>query len=169
MYRVVLLPIIRSAYLQHLVFVRPLLLPAAIAAGSSNGVTNTRCRRCSCLSSWWWVVVPPEICRAVSRKINCVTLHLVGCILQYYYDARTREHSIAVTVFAIATHSIWRSSIAFIKTQTRGSSIRETVFAMHISSVWTWGNTSRFLLSNFIHTVVISPFNGNILSNTFLI
>jgi len=30
-------------YLQHLVFVTPLLLPAAIAAGSSNGVTNTRC------------------------------------------------------------------------------------------------------------------------------
>jgi hypothetical protein len=26
-------------YLQHLVFVRPLLLPAAIAAGSSNGLT----------------------------------------------------------------------------------------------------------------------------------
>jgi hypothetical protein len=26
-------------YLQHPVFVRPLLLPAAIAAGSSNGVT----------------------------------------------------------------------------------------------------------------------------------
>ena len=28
-------------YLQHLVFVTPLLLPAAIAAGSSNSVTNT--------------------------------------------------------------------------------------------------------------------------------
>ena len=28
-------------YLQHQVFVTPLLLPAAIAAGSSNGVTNT--------------------------------------------------------------------------------------------------------------------------------
>jgi hypothetical protein len=28
-------------YLQHLVFVRPLLLPAATAAGSSNGLTNT--------------------------------------------------------------------------------------------------------------------------------
>ena len=28
-------------YLQHLVFVTPLLLPAAITAGSSNGVTNT--------------------------------------------------------------------------------------------------------------------------------
>ena len=38
-------------YLQHLVFVRPLLLPAAIAAGSSNGLTNTRCCRYSCLRS----------------------------------------------------------------------------------------------------------------------
>jgi hypothetical protein len=27
----------KQLYLQHLVFVRPLLLPAAIAAGSSNG------------------------------------------------------------------------------------------------------------------------------------
>jgi len=46
----------RQLYLQHLVFVRPLLLPVAIveelelrsnsstiAAGSSNGVTNTKC------------------------------------------------------------------------------------------------------------------------------
>ena len=24
-------------------------------------------------------------------KINCVTLHLVGYTLQYYYDARTHE------------------------------------------------------------------------------
>ena len=51
-------------YLQHLVFVIPLLLPAAIvkelqssskasmiAAGSSNGVTNTRCCRYSCMPS----------------------------------------------------------------------------------------------------------------------
>jgi hypothetical protein len=29
-------------YLQHLLFVTQLLLPAAIAPGSSNGVTNTR-------------------------------------------------------------------------------------------------------------------------------
>ena len=29
-------------YLQHLLFVRPLLPPAAIAADSSNGLTNTR-------------------------------------------------------------------------------------------------------------------------------
>jgi hypothetical protein len=32
-------------YRQHLVYVRPLLLPAAIAAGSSNGLKNTRCCR----------------------------------------------------------------------------------------------------------------------------
>ena len=50
-------------YLQHLVFVTPLLLPAA----SSNGVTNTRCCRYSCMRSRWWVEVPPETCRAVSR------------------------------------------------------------------------------------------------------
>jgi hypothetical protein len=39
----------KQPYLQHLVFVRPLLLPAAIAAGSSNGLANTRCCRYSCL------------------------------------------------------------------------------------------------------------------------
>jgi hypothetical protein len=43
----------KQMYLQHLVFVAPLLLPAAIAAGSSNGVTNTRYCRYSCLRSWW--------------------------------------------------------------------------------------------------------------------
>ena len=37
------------------------------AADSSNGLTNTRCCRYSCLRSWWWVEVPPETCRAVSR------------------------------------------------------------------------------------------------------
>ena len=39
----------KQLYLQHLVFVR--LLPTAIAAGSSNGLTNTRCCRYSCLRS----------------------------------------------------------------------------------------------------------------------
>jgi len=54
----------KQLYLQHLVFVTPLMLPAAIveelellcssnsstiAAGSSNGVTNTRRYRYSCL------------------------------------------------------------------------------------------------------------------------
>jgi hypothetical protein len=81
-------------YIQHLVFVTPLLLSAAIswnrfecavggvrqpqhtqtgsnsstiAADSSNGVTNTRCCRYRCMLSWWWVKVPPETCRIVSR------------------------------------------------------------------------------------------------------
>jgi hypothetical protein len=51
-------------YLQHLVFVTTLLLPAAIAAGRCNCVTNTKY---SCLRSWWWMELPPETCRAVSR------------------------------------------------------------------------------------------------------
>jgi len=56
----------KELYLQHLVFVTPLLLPAAIveelelqsssnsstiATHSSNGVTNTRCCRYSCMRS----------------------------------------------------------------------------------------------------------------------
>jgi len=41
---------------------------STIAADSSNGVTNTRCCRYSCLCSWWWVMVPPETCRAVSGQ-----------------------------------------------------------------------------------------------------
>jgi len=69
MFRVVPPPIIRNAnnciyriwYLSH----RYCYLP--LAAGSSNGVTNTRCCRYSCLLSWWWVMVPPETCRAVPR------------------------------------------------------------------------------------------------------
>jgi hypothetical protein len=35
----------KQLYLQHLVFVTALLLPAAIVAGSSNGLTNIRCCR----------------------------------------------------------------------------------------------------------------------------
>jgi hypothetical protein len=41
----------KQLYLQHLVFVRPLLPPAATAVDSSNGVTITRCCRYSCLRS----------------------------------------------------------------------------------------------------------------------
>ena len=43
MFRVYPPPIIRSTklYLQHLVFVKPLLLPAAIAAGSSSHHVST--------------------------------------------------------------------------------------------------------------------------------
>jgi hypothetical protein len=41
----------KQMYLQHLVFVTPLLLSAAITAGSSRGVTYTRCCRYSCMRS----------------------------------------------------------------------------------------------------------------------
>ena len=52
-FRVVPPPIIRSTqlHLQHLVLVKPLLLPAAIAAGSSTGLTSTRCCKFSCVCS----------------------------------------------------------------------------------------------------------------------
>jgi hypothetical protein len=38
-------------YLQHLLFVRLLLLPSSIAASSSNGLTSTRCCKYSCMRS----------------------------------------------------------------------------------------------------------------------
>ena len=72
----------KQLYLQHLVFVRPLLLPAAIAAGSSNGVTNTRCLHtvvCAPDDGWWY---QPKHLEKFTDKINCVTLHLVGYILE---------------------------------------------------------------------------------------
>ena len=51
MFRVVSPPIIRNTqlYLQCLVLVKPLLLPAARAAGSSNGLTSTRHCKYSCV------------------------------------------------------------------------------------------------------------------------
>jgi len=65
MFRVVPPPIIRSAnnYLQHLVFVTPLLLPATPDDG------------------WWH---HPKQVEQFPNKINCVMLHLVGYILEYY-------------------------------------------------------------------------------------
>jgi hypothetical protein len=41
----------KQLYLQHLVFVTPLQIAAAIAADSSKVVTNTTCCRYSCLRS----------------------------------------------------------------------------------------------------------------------
>ena len=73
MFWVVPPPIIRSAnncicsiwYLSD----RYCYLP--IAAGSSNGLTN---------DGWWYY---PKYVEQFPDKINCVTLHLVGYILQY--------------------------------------------------------------------------------------
>ena len=41
---------------------------STIAAGSSNGLINNRCCRCSCMCSWWWVEVPPETSRTFFRN-----------------------------------------------------------------------------------------------------
>jgi hypothetical protein len=102
----------KQLYLQHLVFVTPSLLSAAIVealelvrvrcgwrrhpqrtqtssnsstitADSNNSVTNTRCCRYSCMRSWWWVEVHPKHVEQFPDKINCLTLHLVGYILEY--------------------------------------------------------------------------------------
>jgi hypothetical protein len=37
-----------------------------------------------------WMYHPKHV-EKFPDKINCVTLHLVGYILEYYYDARTHE------------------------------------------------------------------------------
>ena len=69
MFRVVTSPIIRSTkqlYLQHLVFVTPLLLSAAI-------------------------VEVLEVVEEFPDKTNRVMLHLVGYILECYYDVRTHK------------------------------------------------------------------------------
>jgi len=44
---------------------------------SSNGVTNTRCCRYSCLHSWCWVMVPPETRWEVSRQNKLC--HVASC------------------------------------------------------------------------------------------
>jgi hypothetical protein len=89
MFRVVTPPIIRSAYnciysiwyvshrycylecavggIRHPQHTHTCSTSSTIAADSSNGVTNTRCCRYSCMRSWWWAEVSPETCRSVSR------------------------------------------------------------------------------------------------------
>jgi hypothetical protein len=58
-------------YLQRLVFVTPLLVPATIAAGG-----------------WRY---HPKQSDLFPNYIYCVTLHLVGYILQYSYKAQAHE------------------------------------------------------------------------------
>ena len=63
----------------------------SIAADSSNGMRNIRCCRYSFSApddEWWY---HPKHVEQFPDKINCVTLHLVGYILEYSYDARTHE------------------------------------------------------------------------------
>jgi hypothetical protein len=42
---------------------------------------------------WWY---HPKLVEQFPDKINCVKLHLVGYILEYYYDARNLTHSLSL-------------------------------------------------------------------------
>jgi hypothetical protein len=67
-------------YLQHLVFVIPLLLHAAIVEVLEQDALDTV----------GWKYHPKHVEQFLD-KINCVTLHFVGYILEYSYDARTHK------------------------------------------------------------------------------
>jgi hypothetical protein len=43
---------------------------------------------CALDDGWWY---HPKHVEQFPDKINCVTLHLVGYILEYSYDARTHK------------------------------------------------------------------------------
>ena len=46
---------------------------SAIAKGSSNSLTSSRCCNYSYMCSWWWVEIPPETCTALYKNIiNCI-------------------------------------------------------------------------------------------------
>jgi hypothetical protein len=83
MFRVVPPPIIRSAnnciysiwYLSHLYFYLPL------AAGSSNGVTTDAIDKVVCAPDDGWRYHPKHV-EQFPDIIICVTLHLVGYVLE---------------------------------------------------------------------------------------
>ena len=73
----------KQLYLQQPIFVAPLLLPAAIAAGSSNGVTNIKAvDTVVCAPDDGWRYHPKHV-EQFPDEINCVTLRLVGYIWEY--------------------------------------------------------------------------------------
>jgi hypothetical protein len=44
-----------------------------------------------CTPDDWWRYQPKHV-EQFPDKINCVTLHLVGYVLEYSYDAQAHEH-----------------------------------------------------------------------------
>jgi hypothetical protein len=81
----------KQLYLQHMIVVTSLLLPAAIAAGSNNGLTisdTVDTVVCALDDGWWY---HPKHVEQFQDKIICVTLHLVRYILEYFYDERNYE------------------------------------------------------------------------------
>ena len=65
---------------------------STIAAGSSNGLTSTRCCIYSCVCSWWRV--PPETRRAVYRNKKLCNIASCWSYLEYIYDARNPNRQI---------------------------------------------------------------------------
>jgi hypothetical protein len=79
MFWVVPPPIIRSAYnfIYSIWYLSDCYQP--LAAGSSNGVTNTRCCRYSCVHSWWWVEVLLLLAAGSSNGEIPDAVHTVVC------------------------------------------------------------------------------------------
>jgi len=81
----------KQLYLKHLVFATPLLLPAAITAGSSKGAPPE-------------TVYHPRYVEQFPDKINCVTLHLVGYILEY--DVKSKIFHLSMWSIELVTDYI---------------------------------------------------------------
>jgi len=89
----------KQLYLHHLVFVTPLLLSAAIVEElelvlmycAPDAVDTVVCAP---VDVWWYYLKHVE---QFPDKINCVTLHLVGYILEYttIYDTINLLHVLA--------------------------------------------------------------------------
>ena len=103
-------------YLQHLVFVRLLLLPAAIVPGGSNHLTNTRSHRYSCMCSWWWVEVPPETCRAVSRYNKLCNIASCWIYIRMYWNV----HLNCILLYVIHKHKPSYKSLPSGRCQYKG-------------------------------------------------
>ena len=79
-------------YLQHLLFVILLLLPAATAAGSSNSVTNTRCCRYNCIvPDDGWRYRPKHVGQSPDINKLCKVVSCRIYIGIYIYGARIHK------------------------------------------------------------------------------
>jgi hypothetical protein len=90
------------------------------AAGSSNGVTNTRCCRYSCLRSWWWVWYHPKhleqfpdinkLCNVASCWLYIRTFCLFAFPIPCYSGSHSQHYKVQAdtTLFAdkLKTYSL---------------------------------------------------------------
>jgi len=94
MFRILPPPIIRSAnnciysiwYLSHRYCNLLLKRQVAVTVWQMPDAADTVV--CAPDDGWWY---HPKHVAQFPDKINCVTLHIVGYILEYSYDARTHE------------------------------------------------------------------------------